>query len=71
MTVCVFIHSNAKRAETISLLNSGAMENFLNINYAKWLNLPIKRLPYTRKLFNVDGMENNAGELQFYTDLAI
>ncbi len=71
MTVRVFIHLNAKRAKTISLLNSGAMENFLNIDYTKWLKLPIKRLPYTRKLFNVDGMENKAGKLQFYTDLAI
>src|SRR6266436_5519175 len=71
MTVRVFIHSNSKRAETISLLDSGAMENFLNLDYAKWLNLPIKRLPFPRKLFNVDGMENKAGQLQFYTDLAI
>ncbi len=71
MTVCVFIHSNAKRAETISLLNSEATENFLNLNYTKWLNLPIKRLPFIRKLFNVDSTENKAGQLQFYTDLAI
>ncbi len=71
MTVRVFIHSNSKRAETISLLNSGATENFLNLNYAKWLKLPIKQLPFPRKLFNVDGTENKAGQLQFYTDLAI
>ena len=71
MTVCIFIHSNSKRAETISLLDSGATENFLNLNYTKWLKLPIKRLPFPRKLFNVDGTENKAGQLQFYTDLAI
>ncbi len=71
MTVRVFIHSNSKRAETISLLDSGATENFLNLDYAKWLKLPIKRLPFPRKLFNVDGTENKAGQLQYYTDLAI
>ncbi len=71
MTVRIFIHSNSKRAETISLLDSGATENFLNLDYAKWLKLPIKRLPFPRKLFNVDGTENKAGQLQFYTDLAI
>jgi len=71
MTVRVFIHSNSKRAETISLLDSGATENFLNLDYAKWLKLPIKRLPFPRKLFNVNGTENKAGQLQFYTDLAI
>jgi len=71
MMVRVFIHSAAKRAETISLLNSGATENFLNLEYAKWLHLPIKRMPHPRKLFNVDGTENKAGQLQYYTDLAI
>src|SRR6266478_1035396 len=71
MTVRVFIHSNSKRAETISLLDSRATENFLNLDYAKWLRLPIKRLPFPRKLFNIDGTENKAGQLQFYTDLAI
>ncbi len=65
MTVRVFIHSNSKRAETISLLNSGATENFLNLDYAKWLKLPIKRLPFPRKLFNVNGMENNAAKARF------
>ncbi len=71
MTVRVFIHSAAKRAETISLLDSGATENFLNLEYAKWLRLPIKRMTQPRKLFNVDGTENKAGQLQYYTDLSI
>ncbi len=71
MTVRVFIHSAAKRAETISLLDSGATENFLNLEYAKWLHLPIKKMTQPRKLFNVDGTENKAGQLQYYTDLAI
>ncbi len=71
MTVRVFIHSNLKRAKTISLLDLGATENFLNLDYAKWLRLPIKRLPFSRKLFNVNGTENKAGQLQYYTDLAI
>ncbi len=71
MTVRVFIHSIAKRAETISLLDSRATENFLNIEYAKWLCLPIKKMPHPQKLFNVNGTENKAGQLQYYTDLAI
>jgi len=71
MTVHVFIHSIAKRAEMISLLDSGATENFLNLEYTKWLCLPIKKMPHPCKLFNINGMENKAGQLQYYTDLAI
>jgi len=61
----------AKRAEITALVDSGATENFMNLTYAKWLRLPIKKLAQARKLFNVDGMENRVGELQFYTDLQV
>ena len=71
MTVQFYIHSIAKRAEAIALLDSGATENFMNLSYAKWLKLPIKRLDKPRKLFNVDGTENKSGELRFYMDLQV
>ena len=71
MTVRFFVHSVAKRAEAIALVDSGATENFMNLSYARWLRLPIKWLEQTRKLFNVDGTENRSGELWFYTDLQV
>jgi hypothetical protein len=40
----------------------------MNLIYAKWLRLPIKKLSNPRKLFNVDGTENKAGELLFTPD---
>jgi hypothetical protein len=61
MMVRTYIHSKSKRAETIALLDSGATKNFLNLKYAEWLQLPIKRLPQPRQLFNVDGTENKMG----------
>ena len=71
MTIQFTVHSIAKRAETIALIDSGATENFMNLTYAKWLRLPIKKMTQPRKLFNVDGTKNKAGELQFYTDLHV
>ncbi len=71
MTVRFFVHSIAKRAEAIALLDSGATENFMNLSYAKWLKLPIKQLPKPRKLFNVDGTENQSGDLCYYTNLNV
>ena len=44
MQLCLFIHLSQKRAETIALLDSGATENFINMQYAKELRLPIKCL---------------------------
>jgi hypothetical protein len=71
MTICSFIHSKLKRAETVALLDSGAMENFMNLQYAKYLQLPIQQLKESRKLYNVDGSPNHSGELQYFTNLQV
>jgi hypothetical protein len=69
MTLRVFIHSRSKRAETVALLDSGATENFMNIKYAQKTGLPIRRLTEERRLFNVDGTQNKAGSLKYFTDI--
>ncbi len=71
MTLQFFVHSIAKRAEAIALVDSGATENFMNLTYAKWLQLPIKQMEEPRKLLNVDGTENRSRELKYYTDLQV
>ena len=71
MTLRFFIHSIAKRAEAIALVDSGATKNFINLTYAKWLQLPIKQMEEPRKLLNIDGMENKSRELKYYTNLQV
>jgi len=71
MTIRFYVHSKSKRAEALALIDSGATENFMNLQYAKYLQLPIKRLPEPRRLFNVDGTTNKSGNLEFYTDLEV
>ena len=69
MTIHTFLHTRSKRAEAIALLDSGATENFMNLEYAEYLRLPIQCLKEPRKLFNVDGTPNQSGELLYFTDL--
>ncbi len=69
MMLHVYMHSKLKRADTIALLDSGATENFMSLQYAKYLQLPIKVLIELWRLFNVDGTWNKAGDLKYYTDL--
>src|SRR5712672_36890 len=71
MILKAYIHAAHRRTEAPTLLDSGATENFINLNYAKWLKLPFKRLPYERPLFNVDGSTNKTGTLKHYTDLEV
>ena len=35
MTIRFYIHTIAKRAEAIALVDSGATENFMNLTYAR------------------------------------
>ena len=69
MTLRIFMHSRSKRAETIALLDSGVTENFMSLPYAKYLHLPIKTLAEPRRLFNMDGTQNRAGDLKYYVDM--
>jgi len=71
MTLRFYAHSSRKRTEGIALLDSGATENFMSLEYAKWLGLPIKRLPKPRTLLNVDGTLNKQGKLEYYVDLQV
>jgi hypothetical protein len=41
MTLHVFMHSRSKRAKTVALLDSGATENFMNLEYTKYLHLSL------------------------------
>ena len=65
------MQTRSKRAKAVALLDSGATENFISINYAKKLGLPIQRLIYERRLFNIDGTLNKAGSLKYYTDMSM
>jgi len=71
MNLRFYIHSKSKRAEALALIDLGATKNFMNLKYAKYLQLPIKRLEEPQSLFNVDGTMNKSGSLQYYTDLQV
>jgi hypothetical protein len=71
MIVHFYTHSIAKRAKGVALVDSGATENFMNLQYAQWLRLLIKKLAYKWNLFNVDGIENKSRKLKYYTDLEV
>jgi len=44
MNLQFYIHLKSKRAKALALIDSGAMENFMNLGYAEYLQLPIKCL---------------------------
>jgi hypothetical protein len=71
MTIQFYVHSIAKRAKALALIDSGATKNFMNLTYAKWLKLLIQQLPQPRKIFNVDRTTNKSGDLWYDIDLKV
>src|ERR1700761_3038769 len=71
MTLKVFVNTRSIRAETSALLDCGATENFVHIDYARKKRLPVKMLTTPRKIINVDGTANAQGDIKFYTDLQV
>jgi hypothetical protein len=65
------MHTKLKRAKALALVDSGATENFINLNYARYLRLPIQQLAQPRKLYNVDGTSNQSSDLLYYMDLSV
>jgi len=61
-----------KRETTeISLLDTGATENFIDSETIKKLHLGMKELPYQRPVFNVDGTPNRQGKISHYCNLIV
>ena len=69
MSLWLYLHTRNERAETSALLDSGATENFIHLDYAwrKWLT--VKQLVTPRKIVNVDKTPNTKGEICYYVDL--
>ena len=69
MQLCLFIHLSWKRAKTTVLLDTGATENFIGMQYAKELWLPIKCLQWPWLVYNMDSTRNKNRDIEHYTDL--
>ena len=69
MSLQLYLHTWNERAETLALLDSGATENFIHLDYAQWKKLVVKQLLTPRKIVNIDGTPNTRGEIRYYVDL--
>ena len=63
--------SYKKETTEISLLDTGATENFIDAETVKRLRLGTKELPYKRPVYNVDGTLNRQGYITHHCDLMV
>ena len=69
MQLYVFLHLTHKWDEAAPLLDSSTTENFIQESYAQQLKLPVKHLPYTQPVYNIDGTLNKNRHIHSYTNL--
>jgi len=55
----------------MTLINSGAMESFIDYQTVAKLRLEVTKIPQPQKIYNVDGMENQAGLIKHCVHLYI
>jgi hypothetical protein len=58
-------------AEEVTLIDSGATENFINQETIKKLKLGTRKLKEPVRLRNINGMYNQSGSVRYFIDLLI
>jgi hypothetical protein len=54
-----------------ALVDSGATDNFMHLNFARRMGLGMKALPNPKKIFNIDNTTNKSGMITHYLNLNV
>jgi len=67
----ISLHLFKGTTEEKALVDSGAMENFINPGTIAWLKLRTCRLELPINVHNIDGTKNAAGKITHFLDLIV
>ena len=71
MKIPVSFRTAYTRADKQILVDSGATDNFIHPRLIRWLALGTQRLERSRKIWNINGTNNKAGQIMDYVDLNV
>ena len=71
MRVQFYAHSEGGQTVGEALIDSGATKNFMQLAYAKKLQLPLQEMPEPEMVWNIDRTPNKMGAIKYYTDLNV
>jgi hypothetical protein len=71
MRIPVSIRTSCFMADKRALVDSGATDNFMHLNFVTKMGLGMKELPNPRKIFNIDNTTNKSGKITHYLDLDV
>ena len=71
LSIPLKIRTESETVETNALLDSGAGGEFIDQNYAKTLNLPLKTLDKLIPAISVDATLNKKGTIKHYVNLEL
>jgi hypothetical protein len=71
MRIPVSIRTSYFMADKQALVDLGATDNFMHLNFATKMGLGMKKLPTPRKIFNIDNTMNKSGKITHYLDVDV
>ncbi len=71
MKVMVHFRTARMMADKLTLADSGATDNFVDLEFIKKLGVTTLLLEKPQKVWNIDGTTNSAGTIKEYTDLEV
>jgi hypothetical protein len=71
MHIPVSIWTSYFMADKQALVDLGATDNFMHLNFAKRMGLGMKLLPNPKKIFNINNTTNKSGMITHYLDLNV
>ena len=71
MKIPVSFQTTYARADKQILVDSGATDNFVHPRLIRRLALGTQKLEHPRKIWNIDGTNNKAGQITEYVDLSV
>ena len=71
MKIPVSFRTAYARADKQILVDSGAMDNFIHPQLIRRLALGTQKLEWSRKIWNINGTNNKAGQITEYVDLSV
>jgi predicted aspartyl protease len=71
MQIPVSVRASYNMADVKALVDSGATDNFIHLNFVKRMGIGQRELDKPKNIYNIDDTTNKAGQITHYLNLTV